>query len=71
MVKTIVKEGVLALFIIVLQVLTNMANGHETKWFTVIGIGLLVGVADYAISYMKDSMGKNNTNFKAIGKNKR
>ena len=66
--KAILKDVVLAVIFIVFQVAVNMSKGAETNWLMVIGIGLLVGLLDFVISYMKGGLENMNNKPKSINK---
>lgn len=56
MVKAILKDVALAVAAIALQVGINMLNHKENDWVFIIMVGIVLGVADFSISFMKGKL---------------
>ena len=56
MFKAILKDVLLATIAIVAQVGMNTLNHKENDWFLIVFVGVMLGVADFVISYMKGKL---------------
>lgn len=56
MIKAILKDVLLAAIAIAAQVGMNALNHKENDWFLIVLVGVLLGVADFVISYMKGKL---------------
>ena len=56
MVKAILKDALLATIAIAAQVGMNMLNHKENDWFLIVFVGVMLGVADFIISFMKGKL---------------
>lgn len=56
MVKAILKDVALAVAVMAAQVGMNMLNKEENDWLFIIVVGIILGVADFAISFLKGKL---------------
>ena len=68
MLKAVLKDVLLALIAIVAQVGMNALNHKENDWLLIIVVSILLGVADFFISYTKGKLEKINYTFEGITK---
>ena len=54
--KAILKDVLLAAIAIAAQVGMNTINHKENDWFMIILVGVILGVVDFVISYMKGKL---------------
>ena len=71
MVKAVLKDVVLAIVVIAVQVAMNIVNAKEHDWVTIILVGIALGVIDFSVTYFKGQLERVNYNIKGITREKK